>query len=299
MGPAISYWRPCTPAVLALITILAWRPGPAAAEEILRAEAGIVNHRNLSQATSRSDIVSDTALNLDLSAGRYHFFEDGNSIALNLDLRAAEYQRFHGMSNLALGASASFRTKFGVGSFAPWARASGSLMREAYRENIRDGWRSSFSLQVGRRLTESLDVSGGGSLERYDADHGLQVVPGVSGDAFSIRGHNLFMRTDYNLGERWAGYASVNLRRGEVVASTRLDPEIFEYSSAVTRDPAFGADYIAYRLFGKTWSFLAGMSWAVNPHASLNFDVTRAITYAADEIGYRNTQFNAIFAYRY
>ena len=297
MGGAISYRARCARALLALVAALAWWPGNAAAEGILDAEAGIVHDSNLPRAVSRSDIAADASANLNLSAGHRISLDDGSAITWSADLRAAEFRRYHGMNNVALGVTASYRRKFGIGPFAPWASISGSLAREKYGQSIRDGQRSILSLQAGRRLTESLDLSGGGSLERYSADRVLQVVPRLSGDVFSIEGRNLFARADYALNERWSGYAGINLRRGEVVASTRREPEIFAYSSAVTQDPAFGEDYIAYKLAGETRSVLAGASWAVNPHASLNFGVTRAITYATGGIDYRSTQFNALFLY--
>jgi hypothetical protein len=299
MEPVASNRACCVLAALALLAVLGWRPGTAAGEEILRAEAGLSYDSNLPRAQSRSDIAADAALDLNLSGGRSISLDERSSITLTADLRAAEFRRFHGMNNVALDGTASLRRKFGLGAFAPWASVSASLGREKYGENIRDGRRSIVALQIGRRMTESLDFSGGGNLERYDADRVVQVVPGLSGDVFSIKGRNLFARADYALNERWLGYAGINLRRGDVVASTRRDPEIFEYSSAVTPDPAFGADYVAYRLSGDTWSALAGASWAVNPHASLNIGVTRAITYATGGIDYSNTRFNATFICAY
>ena len=299
MGGAISCRARCARALLVLVTALAWRPDTAAAEAIFNAEAAIVHDSNLPRAQSRSDIAADVSANINLSAGRHISLDDRSAVTLSADLRAAEFRRFHGMNNVALGATASYRRKFGIGPFAPWASISGALAREKYGENIRDGQRSILLLRAGRRLTESVDLSGGGSLERYAADRVLQVVPGLSGDVFSIKGRNLFARADYALNERWTGYAGIDLRHGEVVASTRRDPEIFEYSSAVTTDPAFGADYVAYKLAGETWSVLAGASWAVNPHASLNFGLTRAITYTTGGIDYRSTQFNALFLYSY
>ena len=151
-----------------------------------------------------------------------------------------------------------------------------------------------------QRLSERLELSGGGSFERYRADDVVDVVPGVSGDAFSLEGRSLFARADYALNDRWVGFAGVAARRGDVTASTRLDLKIFEYSNAVTRDPAFGTDYIAYRLSGATtWDFIAGTSLALSDYSSVNLAVTRALTYASGGLEYQSTQINAsvIFSY--
>jgi hypothetical protein len=122
----------------------------------------------------------------------------------------------------------------------------------------------------------------------------------LSGDAFSLEGRSLFARADYALNDHWAGFAGVALRNGDVTSSTRRDPEIFEYSNAVTRDPAFGSDYIAYRLSGTdTWTFIAGMSLAINDYSSVNLSVTRALTYASGGLEYQSTQVNASVIYNY
>jgi hypothetical protein len=145
-------------------------------------------------------------------------------------------------------------------------------------------------------MSESLELSGGGGFDRYLADEVVPVqIPGVamSGDAFSVTGSSLFARADFAIEERWLVFAGVTARRGDVTASTRRDPEILSHSTAVTRDPVFGSDYVAYRISATTWTFTAGVSLAMNRHSSLNLAATRAFTYATGDIDYRYTQFSA------
>jgi hypothetical protein len=72
------------------------------------------------------------------------------------------------------------------------------------------------------------------------------------------------------------------------------------YSSALTPDPAFGSDYIAYRLSGATtWDFIAGMSLALSDYSSANLAVGRALTYASGGIEYQSTQINASIIFNY
>lgn len=284
--------------LLGLCLALAGRPGKAAAEGIFNAEGGLAHDNNLSRALSSTDIVGDTALNLAMSGGVASVIGDRDAVTLAGDLRAAQFWRFHGMSSLALGGTASWRRKFGVGAFVPWTSVSASFADEQYGESIRNGWRANLTLLAGKRLSERLELSGGGGFDHYGADRVVQVVPGLSGDAFSLSGSSLFARADYVLSERWLGFARVSARRGDVVSSTRRDPEIFKYSTAVTPDPAFGPDYIAYKLTGTTWDFSAGASLAMNDHLSLNFSATRALTYAAD-FEYQDTQINAAVVFSY
>lgn len=285
-------------ALVGLGLLLAGRPG-AAADGIFIAEGALSYDNNLPRALSDADIVGDRALNLAASGGYYFAPGDRDTVTLTGDLRTSQFWRFHGMSSVALGATASWRSKFGVGAFVPWTRVSASVAGERYGESIRDGQRSNLALQAGKRLSERLELSGGGSLDRYRAEDVVQVVPTVSGDAFSQRGRNLFARLAYALSDRWLGFADVAFRRGDVVASTRRDPQIFSVSTAITRDPVFGPDYIAYRLTGSTQTFSAGASLAVTDDSSLHITATRALTYATDGLNYKSTQINAGVLYSY
>jgi hypothetical protein len=287
-------------ALLALGAALAGAPREALPEGIFDAEAGVFHDSNLSNAVSASDIVADTALTLATSGGYLFVPGDRDAFALTGDLRAAGFSRFHGMNSVALGGTASWSRKFGLGAFAPWARFSASFAGERYGENVRDGWRASVALRAGERLSERLQLSGGGSFERYSADNATGVVPGISGDAFSLLGRSLFARVDYAFDDRWTGFAGVLARRGDVTASTRLNFQIFQYSNAIALDPAFGSDYIAYRISGATtWDFLAGASRALGDSWSANLAVTRSLTYAADNIEYQSTRIHASAIFHY
>jgi hypothetical protein len=286
--------------VLALGAVLAAPPGAARAEGIFDAEGAVLHDNNLSRAVSASDIVSDTAMTLAASGGWLFAPGDRDAFTLSGDLRAAAFSRFHGLNNVALGGTASWSRKLGLGALVPWIRLSASLAGERYGEDARDGQRGSVALRAGQRLSEALQLSGGGSFERYRADNATAVVPGISGDAFSLEGRTLFARVDYALGDRWSAFAGVAARFGDVTASTRLNFQIFQYSNAIALDPAFGGDYIAYRISGTTtWDFLAGVSLALGNSSSVNLAVTRALTYAADDIQYQSTRINASLIYSY
>jgi hypothetical protein len=286
--------------VVLVLGTLAGLPGKATAEETVSAEGAVSYDNNLSQALSASDIVSDTALKLAVSGGFQFALGERDTVGLTADLRASQFRRYYGMNSVALGGTASWGRKFGLGAFVPWTKVSASFAGEQYGESIRNGLRSNVTLRAGQRLSERLELSGGGSFERYRADDVVNVVPGLSGDAFSLEGRSLFARADYALDERWAGFAGVAARRGDVTASTRLNREIFEYSSAVTLDPAFGPDYIAYRLSGATtWDFIAGASLALGDYSSVNLAVSRALTYASGGLEYQSTRINASILFNY
>jgi len=305
MGSHIAYRVRNALAFLGLGIAVAGQPAGAGAEGVFSAEGAVSHDSNLSRALAGTDIVSDTALNLAISGGYYSMLGDRDAVTLTGDLRTSQYWRFHGVSRVAFGGSASWRRKFGVGAYVPWVSLSASLAGERYGESIRDGLRTDITLRAGKRVSEALELSGGGSLDRYRADDVVQgpTVPGVSisGDAFSLDGRSVFARVDYAFNERWLVFAGVSARRGDVTASTRFHPEtpILKYSTAFTRDPAFGSDYFAYRLTGTAWSYLAGMSLAMTDHSSLDFAVTRTLTYASGGLDYQDTQVNASTIFNY
>jgi hypothetical protein len=271
---------------------------------IFDAEGGAFHDSNLSRAISADDIVGDTALNLAASGGYLFAPGDRDALALTGDLHAASFTRFHGMNSIALGGTASWTRKFGLGAFAPWARISASLDGERYGEDVRNGRRTNVALRAGERVSERLELSGGGSFERYRADNATPIPAlaslGISGDAFTLIGRSLFARADYAFSDRWTAFAGVTARLGDVTASTRIGPQIFAYSNAIAPDPAFGSDYFAYRLSGTTtWDFLAGASLALGDSASANLAVARSLTYASGGIEYQSTRINASVIYSY
>jgi hypothetical protein len=84
-----------------------------------------------------------------------------------------------------------------------------------------------------------------------------------------------------------------------VVSSSRRNTLIFQHSSAIVADPAFGANYFAYKLAGRTVGANVGVSLAVSPHASLSIGVRRDITSSDGGIEYKSTISNANFVYRF
>jgi len=69
-------------------------------------------------------------------------------------------------------------------------------------------------------------------------------------------------------------------RRGDVVSTTAPNPQIFYASRALADDSAFGADEYAYRIFGSTYGFRAGINYAPTAHSLLGLEFKRLQTHA-------------------
>ncbi|HET9763081.1 MAG TPA: hypothetical protein VFR50_06170, partial [Casimicrobiaceae bacterium] len=153
--------------------------------------------------------------------------------------------------------------------------------------------------ELGQRFTPEFDAAFGGRYERRYASEDRPVVPGISGKVFDLRAESVYARAGYAVTERLLLGAELAVRRGDVVATTRRDFEIFVVSDAVAADPAFGPDFFAYRLRGTTDTATLSTSWALDDHSSLNFIYADERTDAAGGVAYRSHSASLVFAWRY
>lgn len=284
------------------IAALLWcflAPGTAAADWIADFEAGRIHESNLPRAQLRSDIRSDAAAVASASLTHFSMLDDRNGLTFGADLRAVEYDHVSGLSNYELGAVLGIRSKFGLGLSAPWVKAQARAARQYYRNDARDAMRYELGASVGKRFGERFEAVLGLSYDKRDGKHDRPVATGISGAAFDVQGRTASLQTSYDVDESWQLQAGFSVRKGGVVSSTRRNFAIFQASSAIAADPAFGPDYFAYALPGTTRTFTFGVSRALGTRASINLGAARELTSARSNLDYRNTSVQAAFAYRY
>jgi hypothetical protein len=101
------------------------------------------------------------------------------------------------------------------------------------------------------------------------------------------------------LTERALLKASAGARQGDVVSSTRRNFQIFVESAAIANDPAFGPDFIAYRLSGaRTRIYTVGVSWALGRRASIDGELLRHETKARGGLDYDGNIYSISLVYR-
>jgi hypothetical protein len=286
-------------AAAAAVSMLAIATPAAAGDLFYGGQVGAFYDNNVSRAQAAPDIVTDAGLVANASLGLAFPVHEYDTLSLSADARAQQYQRFHGLDVGGLGFTLSYHTKFGLGAYAPRARASLFTAGEAYGDAIRNGQRSLFTLEAGKRLTSQLDISGGFSADRFDAANVLPPLPRFSRDAFSLQGHSLFAHAEYAVNDRWLALLHLNFRRGDVLSSSRPNLPVFLASSAIVADPAFDNGYFAYKLAGRTASGRLGTSFALSPHSSFNLGFTREVTRSEGPLGYRSSLGDASFVYSY
>lgn len=263
-------------------------------------EAGVVHDSNLSRAQLDRDKVSDTALTARAGIGRVFAAGADADITSGVEARVVRYDKSHGASFGALGANAGWRRKVGLGLTAPWIAADASVAYEDAREDIRDGMRYALSFTAGKRFTPQLEASAGVAYDRRVQRKTLDDdVPGYGGKPFSLQGRSVFTRANYAVGERATLIGAATLREGDVVSSTRRNFAIFAASNAIADDPAFGPDFIAYRLSGaRTTTLTGGVSWDLGRRAALEGTLTREDTRVSGGLDYGAVIFALTLSYR-
>jgi hypothetical protein len=260
----------------------------ARADTFADARGGFVYDDNLTRAQRDADIRADSAATLGASGGWFFVPTGQDGVSLSLHAEAEAHARFHGLDTIAAGAGARWRHKFGVGLDVPWIALVLDVSHGAWRDDIRDGNRLDAKLEAGRRFGPTVDASLGVTLDRRTADHDRPVVPGVSGIVFDLAGQSAFARAAWDVTPGLQIGARADVRRGDVVSTTRINLEIFEASDAIAPDPAFGPGFFAYRLRGTTTTMALNVSYALGERASVNLAYADARTRAYDGLDYRN-----------
>ena len=284
---------------LACALLAAMISAPARAEWLLDADAGVLYDSNLNRAYESADIRADGAFTLSAAGGSHFALSGADGLTLTADARSEIYHRFHGLNLLGLGGTALYRHKFGLGYAAPWILLAASASDDNYRDDIRDSDRVELRAEMGKRFTETFDMAFGGRLERRYAKNDQPVVPGISGKVFDLRGQSAYARAGYAVSDQLLLGVDLAVRRGDVVATTRQDFQIFVVSDAIAPDPTFGSDFFAYRLRGTTDTARLTASWAFDNRSSLNFAYADERTDATGGIVYRSHSANLVFAWRY
>jgi hypothetical protein len=287
-------------AAVYLVGALALLPGGAQAQWRSQFEAAFVHDSNLSRAQVAPDKVRDMALIAGARLARIYAVGDDADLSVGADARLTRYNKSHGASFASLGAIAGWRRKLGLGLTAPWIALDGSAALEDAREDIRDGMRYVLSAAAGKRFTRELEASAGVAYDRRVQREGYEEEePGYGGKPFSIQGRSLFARANYALGERATLIGAAALREGDVVSSTRRNFAIFGASNAIADDPAFGPDFIAYRLSGaRTRTLTGGLSWQLGPRSTLDATLTRDDTRVGGGLDYDAVIFALTFVVR-
>ena len=284
---------------LTLVACVLAFPASSHASWILDAEAGIVHETNVGLAQKARDVKSDSRLSTALSTGIVIPFDDRSIASITGDLTGNGHVELPGLSNLGVGATTAFRHKFGLGPSAPWVRVFGSGARLEFDDAVRDGWRYRVGAGAGVRLGQRVDLRVDYAFEEHQADHARAISRTLPGDVFDTTSHTYAGRVDFFYNEVVSLFAGYALRDGDVVSTTRRNPEIFAASKALTPDRPFGPDFVAYKIDAIVHILTFGMSFAITEKSSLNVGYERQIGLGKNGLDYYNDVFRAgvLFSY--
>ena len=126
-----------------------------------------------------------------------------------------------------------------------------------------------------------------------------EVVPGLSGDAYSQISHSLAAYVEYSLSERAFLSLGLSGRHGDVVSTSAPNAMIYYASRALAEDPAFGPEAYAYKLPGTTWGARLGVSYSTTAHSLLGAAFERFDTHADGGNDYTKTIVEITWDYRF
>jgi hypothetical protein len=269
-------------------------------EWLVDADAGAIFDSNLTRAASAPDIRPDWAATVDASVGQFFALSGNDGLTLAVNVRGEAYDRYKGLNLAAIGASARYRHKFGLGREAPLASIVANGLYGDYQSDIRSGARFDLRAELEQRFAESIDAIVGVGYDRRFGPDGEAVVPGISGEVFSLTGQSAYLQISYDIDERWLLSVNGAIRRGDVESTSQQGLAVFLASSAIAQDPAFNdPNLFAYRLRGTTSTLGANSSFAFNDRASLNIQYAYAITDSPQNLKYRNYVTGLVYAHHF
>ena len=283
----------------AALLVLGAVPCAAASDWTLGAAAALRHDDNVGNARSSSDIVGDSTIDARLSVFQLFPLGDSYSVTVGGDLDGEAFRRLTGLNNASIDATFALKKKWGLGAFAPWARAGVSVGRSSYDDSYRNAWTYRATLASGRRIDDRWNLWAEYAFDRRAASPRMEEVPGVSGDAFSQDSHNVAANLEYSLNENTFLAFALLGRHGDVVSTTQDTGTSYYAPRALAEDPAFGPDAYAYKLTGTTYGFRVGVNYAPTPHSLLSLGFERLDTHADGGGSYTKSVPDITWDYRF
>jgi hypothetical protein len=296
-----SHVRACTClASIAAIIMICAAADAARADWTVSSAASIRHDDNVGNAQGNDDKIADTVAAATLSAFQMIPVGESYSLAAGANLTGVIYDRLTGLRNASVDGALSLKRKWGLGAYAPWARAAVSVGRTNYDDGYRDATIYRASLALGKRVDERWNLWVDYALEHRAASPGQNQDTAVSSDAFSQDGHTWTANVEYSLTERTLLRAAALLRHGDVVSTTAHGGYYLYYSArAIAEDPTFGPDDYAYKITGTTYGVTLSAEYSLTVHTLLGCGFHRLDTHATGCNDYTDSIAEITWNYRF
>ena len=274
-------------AVAVLCALLLAPVAQARAEWFGDVEGATMYENNLTRATRAADRKDGLALVSRVSVGHHVQLTAPTSLALTADLEGTVYPDFDRLSHLAGSLTLGVRHKLGLGAPAPWARVFATAGVLDYGEAVRDGMVLGAGFQIGKRLTERIDVEAGYAYESIDARNLV----------FNGKSHTFSLRSGVALTgalQLTLGYAA---RLGDLVIHRAPAPRAAPTAHARLVH-TFDTPLVAARISATTHLFSATLGYALTEHAALRVGYEYSISFGP-VFSYPNHLARASFVYSF
>jgi hypothetical protein len=201
---------------------------------------------------------------------------------VGFDASADACPRFSGLDSLSFQPQLELRRKFGLGPQATVVSLGIEGGAIGFNDSERSRIEGSVSVGLSKRLSDSVQVLLEARLGTFDA---RDVV--FTGN-YASAGATL----NWDVDDTWRVRLLAGWRSGDVVSNylaehsaqgwIPVDSEAFNNPGAWHYVPTFGAPYVAWRVDARTGYVGAGLSPAIGPHTSLQFQVVRYETKGYD-----------------
>lgn len=256
---------------------------PAAASWTVDVDAAIVHDDNLTNAEELFDVVGDGAFTASAAAGKRFQLDGYSSLTVRGVVEGEKYFDVSGLDNVFVALEAAWRRKLGLGYDAPWIGLAASTGHFSFDRDDRDGWRHRVALSGGKRFGQRLELWGELAYERRTTDHVRPVFPGYSGAVFNLGAGSLGLNAAYALTGWLSIGAGYELRHGDVVSTLLVfqpGKSIYDVTTAVAADPAFGPTAFSYRLKGTAHTVGARLSATLADNLGAALEYQRVMTFA-------------------
>jgi hypothetical protein len=285
--------RASLPAFLALCAIAHTAHG----DWTVATSAALSHDNNVGNARNYTSIVEDSSAAATLSLLQLVQVGENTSFAAGGNLSGQVYDHLSGLNDASLEGVLSLKRKWGLGAFAPWARAGISLGRADYADGYRSATIYRASLEVGKRIDERVSLWANYGFERRRARPAE--LYGQYEDVFSQSGRSLKVGMQYSLSTRLSFTLGSLWRRGDVVSTTAPGTDLYANYKAWASDPTFGEGAYAYKLDGTTYGARLGVDYSLSAHSLIGCGFQRLETHAQGGNNYGDSMPQLTWNYRF
>jgi len=285
--------RASLPAFLALCAV----SHTAYGDWTVATSAALTHDNNVGNARNYASVVEDSSAAATVSLLQLFQVGENYSVAAGGNLAGQVYEHLSGLNDASLEGVLSLKRKWGLGAFAPWARAGISLGRADYADGYRSATVYRASLEVGKRIDERFSVWANYGFERRRATP--VEFYGQSEDVFSQSGRSLRVGMQYSLNTRLSFSLGSLWRQGDVVSTTAPGTDLYANYKAWASDPTFGVGAYAYKLDGTTYGARLGVEYSLSVHNLIGGGFQRMETHAQGGNNYGDSMPQLTWNYRF